>query len=220
MKFFRKKNFGILIIILLVFCCFLIYKNTTMPKLSENFETQQFETKKAEILIGIISDTHIPGRAKVLPKEIKEKFKGVDLIIHGGDFTNLETLEELKKIAPVFAVEGNIDPPQVREKLPEGILLKIYDFKIGIIHSPISFWLVSHLDFGAKLAERLAKKENFDILIFGHTHCSLLKELNFGGKKILLINPGSPTDPFFSKASVGILKINKESFKGEIIYLK
>lgn len=218
--FFRRKVSVIAIFILLAFGGFLIYKNMTMPEVPENFEVQQFETKETELLIGVISDTHIPDREKFLPEEIKEKFKDVDLIIHAGDLTNLKTLEELKKIAPVIAVEGNMDLPEVRNKLPEGILLKIFDWKIGIIHSPTSFWLISHLDFWAKLAERLAKKEDFNILIFGHTHSSCLKKFDFRGKKILLLNPGSPTAPFLLEPSLAILKITKDSFQGEIIPLK
>jgi len=216
-----KKKILISIIILGIFGSFLIYKNTTMPKISRNFPQIQFETEKQELLVGVISDTHIPERTKILPEEIKEIFKDTDLIIHAGDIENLETLKELEKIAPVFAVEGNMDFREVREKLPEGILLKIYDFKIGIVHSPFSFWLGSHFNWTQeKIVQRLVKKENFDILIFGHTHRPYLGELNFEGKKILLINPGSSTAPRFSKPSVAILKITKDSFKGEIIYLK
>ncbi|GEM_PF-202122 len=195
---------------------FVIYKNTTMPKI-ENFEVQEFKTEKEEILVGIISDTH----GKILPKEVKEIFKNTDLIIHTGDILNLETLEELEKIAPLFAVVGNEDSPEIKEKLPTSLSLKIFNFKISAVHSSFSFWLGSHFNLTQKTAaEKLTKKENFDILIFGHTHRSYLKELNFDEKKVLLINPGSPTAPFLSKPSVAILKIDKESFKGEIIYLK
>jgi len=218
-RFRRGPLILIPIIIIGIISGLSIYKTTTMPKI-ENFETQEFKTEKSEILIGVISDTHIPTRAKNLPAEIKDIFKNVDLIIHAGDFVNFETKKELEKIAPVIAVEGNMDLKEVREKLPEGIILKIYNFKIGIAHSPTSIWLVSHLDFGEKLAERLAKKENLDILVFGHTHRPHLEEFNFEGRKILLINPGSPTDPLFYQTAVGLLRITKDSFKGQIIYLK
>jgi len=227
-KFFQKITFGILVVFtVLTLGSFLIYKNTTMPEIPENFEIQQFETEKGELLIGIISDTHIPGRAEALPGEIEEIFKGVDLIIHAGDIENSETLKELEKMptvptqAPIFAVEGNIDSIEAKEKLPEGLLLKIYDWKIGIVHSPFPFWLGSHFNWTQeKVAKELVKEQNLDILIFGHTHVAFLKELNFEGKKVLLINPGSPTVPLFSKASICLLKITKDSLKGEIIFLE
>jgi hypothetical protein len=200
---------------------FLVYKQNKMPEISENFQTQEFKTGKNEVLVGIISDTHIPGRVKSLPREIFETFNGVDLIIHLGDIENLETIKELEKIAKVIAVEGNMDQKETKEKSPERILLKIYGWKIGVIHSPFPFWLGSHFNFiQEKAAQRLIEKEGFDILIFGHTHRPFLKELNLKGKKILLINPGSATVPFFTQPSVAILKINPQNFEAKIIYLK
>jgi hypothetical protein len=200
---------------------FLVYKQNKMPEISENFQTQEFKTEKNEVLVGIISDTHIPSRAKSLPKEIFEVFKDVDLIIHSGDIENLETIKELEKIAKVIAVEGNMDQKETKEKSPEGIFLKIYDWKIGVVHSPFPFWLGSHFNFiQEKAAQRLIEKEDFDILISGHTHRPFLEELNFKGKKILLINPGSATVPFFTQPSVAILKINPQNFEAKIINLE
>jgi hypothetical protein len=205
---------------------FLVYKQNKMPAIPENFKAQEFKTDQNEILVGIISDTHIPSRTKSLPKEIFEVFKDVDLIIHSGDIENLETIKELEKIAKVITVEGNMDQNETKEKLPEGILLKIYGWKIGVIHSPFPFWLGSHFNFiQEKTAQRLIEKEGFDILIFGHTHRPFLEELNFKGKdaerpkNILLINPGSATVPFFTQPSVAILKINPQNFEAKIISL-
>ena len=221
-KFFRKVVLGIFIIFgPLLLGTFLVSKQNKMPKIPQNFQLQNFQIEKKEVLIGIISDTHIPSRAKELPKEIFEVFKNSDLIIHSGDIENLETLKELEKIAPLIAVEGNMDQKETKEKLPEGVSLQIYNWKIGILHSPFPFWLGSHFNFiQEKMAQRLAEKENFDILIFGHTHRPFLKELDLKGKKFLLINPGSATIPFFTQPSVAILKINQQNFEAEIINLK
>ena len=220
-KFFRRVILGILIIFVpLLLGTFLIYKQNKMPEIPENFNVQEFKTGKNEVLIGIISDTHIPSRAKNLPKEIFEVFKNVDLIIHAGDIENLETIKELEKIAKVIAVEGNMDQKETKEKLPEGILLKIYSWKIGVIHSPFPFWSGSHLNFiQEKAAQKLVEKEKFNILIFGHTHRPFLKELNFEGKNVLLINSGSATVPFFTQPSVAILKMNPQNFEAKIINL-
>jgi len=220
-KFFRKVVLGILIIFgPLLLGTFLVSKQNKMPEIPQNFQNQELKTEKKEVLVGIISDTHIPGRAKELPKEIFEVFKGVDLIIHAGDIENLETLNQLERIAKVIAVEGNMDQKETKEKLPEGISLKIYDWKIGIVHSPFSFWLGSHFNFiQEKMAQRLVERENFNILIFGHTHRPFLKELNPGTKKILLLNPGSATIPFFTQPSVAILKISQQNFEAKIINL-
>jgi hypothetical protein len=192
-----------------------------MPKIPEKFETQQFQTEKKEVLIGILSDTHIPTRVKELPRKVKEILQNKDLILHSGDIVNLDTLKELEKIAPTFAVEGNMDFQKVREKLPEGLVLQIYKFKIGILHSPLPSWTFSHLNwFQERVVTKLIKEQKLDILIFGHTHRPLLKELNLDEKKVLLINPGSPTVPFLSPPSIATLKITKNSFLGEIIYFE
>lgn len=194
-----------------------------MPKFSKKFQETEFKTEKSEVKIGIISDTQTTEKIQELPKEIEEIFKNVDLIIHAGDIEKQEFIERLQKIAPLFAVKGNMDFSELKEKLPAGISLKVYNWRIGIVHSPLSFWIGSHFNQVQEIvAEKLAKKENFDILIFGHTHHPYLKEVDNAGKKILLFNPGSPTLPyiFSDKLSVGILRIKKDTFEGEIISLK
>ena len=49
------------------------------------------------MLIGLISDTHIPDRARIIPQNVIDAFEGVDLIIHAGDLTSLRIIEELEK---------------------------------------------------------------------------------------------------------------------------
>jgi len=63
---------------------------------------------------------------------------------------------------------------------------------------------------------RSAKKHDFDVLIFGHTHSPLLKERS----ETLFFNPGSPTNPlppFLTKPSVGLLKMDKDIINSQII---
>ncbi len=54
--------------------------------------------------IGVISDTH-----GLLRPEVFEAFAGVDHILHAGDIGSTDVLDELRAIAPVTAVAGNID---------------------------------------------------------------------------------------------------------------
>ena len=61
------------------------------------------------MLIGIISDTHVPDRANTLPKKVVDEFSNVDLIIHCGDVTDKEILDLLNDLANVVAVRGNMD---------------------------------------------------------------------------------------------------------------
>lgn len=65
------------------------------------------------IKIGLISDTH-----NYLDPQILEFFKGCDEIWHAGDFGNIQIAKELKKIAPVIGVYGNIDGEDIRNEFP------------------------------------------------------------------------------------------------------
>ena len=61
------------------------------------------------MLIGLISDTHIPDRRVKLPEKVLETFENVDLILHAGDITSQRVIDELEKSGPVIAVKGNRD---------------------------------------------------------------------------------------------------------------
>jgi len=171
-----------------------------------NRETN-FEVKKT---IGLISDTHVPKRAACIPKKVLEVFASVDYIIHAGDLVELSVIDELEQVAPVLAVHGNMDSPEVNNILPELNSLKIFDWKIGVLHDPNAL-------LGSDKMIYLAKENNFNVFVYGHTHASRIK----WESEILCINPGSPTDPasILNKPSVGLLKITKDRITPEIINL-
>ena len=85
------------------------------------------------MLIGLISDTHIPDRRIKLPQKVLEIFEGVDLIIHAGDITTQEVLDSLNSIAPTMAVEGNNDRNSGID-LNAMETLEVDDLKIVIVH--------------------------------------------------------------------------------------
>ena len=160
-------------------------------------------------IIGIISDTHIPARASVIPQTFLDAFKGVNLIIHAGDLVTLKVIDHLEKIAPVLAVYGNMDPSDVRQRLPKINSVEVYDFKIGVYHDPGALW-------GTSTMKRIAKENSFDVLIYGHTHRPSVKRMD----NVLFINPGSPTNPlppFITKHSVALMKIDKDKIEPQII---
>ncbi len=172
-----------------------------------NKSNQNFEASKS---IGLISDTHIPKRAICIPQRVFEIFKNVDFIIHAGDLVELTVIDELEQIAPVLAVHGNMDGPEVGIGLPKLDSLKIFEWKIGVMHDP-------DIVHGTNEMELIAKQYGFNVFVYGHTHSSRIK---WEGK-ILYINPGSPTDPasLVNKPSVGLLKITKENISPQIIEL-
>ncbi|MFX1388910.1 MAG: metallophosphoesterase family protein [Promethearchaeota archaeon] len=142
--------------------------------------------------IGIISDTHITkdynsGKVTALLNQLKLVFKDVDAIVHAGDICEKFFLDDIKKIAPVHAVKGNLDNIN---GLKNFINLEIGRYNIGVIHI-----LPANL-------EEFTKEHNLNILIFGHTHQPLIK----GTEYVLLINPGSPTEPKAPPEKKGFLK--------------
>src|SRR5665647_3780783 len=165
---------------------------------------------KAVKNVGVISDTHVPKRARCIPKRVFEIFQGVDYIIHAGDLVELAVMDELEQIAPVLAVRGNSDGLDIANALPKLSSLKVFDWKIGVIHD-------QNILEGLDSMEEIAKANGFDVFVYGHTH---IANVLWEGK-ILYINPGSPTDPAGSlnKPSVALLKITRETITPQIITL-
>jgi putative phosphoesterase len=169
-------------------------------------EMANFKSAKT---VGLIADTHVPARARCIPKMVFKIFENVDFIVHGGDLVRLAVIDELEQIAPVLAVHGNMDCPEVRGALPKLNSLKIYGWKIGVMHDPSTL-------FGRGKMREISKQNGFNVLVYGHTHNANIK---WEGKT-LYINPGSPTNPlssFVNKPSVALLRITKEAITPEII---
>ncbi|MEW5757920.1 MAG: metallophosphoesterase family protein [Candidatus Omnitrophota bacterium] len=162
------------------------------------------------IKIGVISDTHIPERAKTLPKKILDDFSTVDMIIHAGDFIDIEVLHKLQNLAKVIAVAGNMDFLEIKNELKEQEIIKVGDVKIAITHG---FGPPNEL---VELLKKAFKKEKPNAIIFGHSH-QPMNEIIDG---TLFFNPGSPTDKIFSPYnSYGILEIKGKKITGKIIKL-
>jgi len=161
-------------------------------------------------MIYVIADTHIPERVSRLPQKFVEKVKKDDLILHAGDFTDLKTYRDLKSLATLYAVCGNMDYPEIKKLLPAKEVLEFSGCKIGLIHGSGSPF---------NLAEKIFREfdENLDVIIFGHSH----SPYNLKHGRTLLINPGSLAGNLFSwKKSFGILNLNEEKIWAEIVYLK
>jgi putative phosphoesterase len=165
-------------------------------------------TLKATKTVGLISDTHIPKRARALPRKVLEIFEKTDYIIHAGDLVELAVVDELEQIAPVLAVHGNMDGMEVCGALPRLNSLRVFDWKIGVMHDP-------DVAFGFNRMRELVRENNFNVFVYGHTHVANIK---WEGKT-LYINPGSATVPesAFSKPSVGMLTITQETIIPQII---
>lgn len=158
--------------------------------------------------IGIIADTHIPGRRSRLPGVVAETFAGVDLILHAGDINHLSVLRDLNTIAPTFAVAGNSDPPGLQEALGYQRVFDLAGYRIGLTHG--------HRGPGRTTPERAWRTfgGRMDVVVFGHSH----QPLDQWRESCLLLNPGSPTDKRRERRySLAILTLTEEINSG-IVY--
>jgi len=149
--------------------------------------------------IAVLADTHV-NTLEHLPKKIIDAISTVDLVIHAGDFTDVQVFKDLKQLRGVKAVQGNMDSMELKTVLPVKEIVEIGNKRIGITHGSGS---------PRGIEERVRKmfeSDRIDIIVYGHSHQSQNRVIN----GILLFNPGKATDSF------GILKIDGE-VKGEII---
>ena len=153
-----------------------------------------------KMLIGLISDTHIPDRARIIPQNVIDAFEEVDLIIHAGDLTSLE------KIAPVMAVQGNMDRVN-GINLPKAKTIEAEGLKIGVVHGEV------YPRADTQQLVYLAKELDADILVSGHSHQPKIEKTD----GVLLINPGSPIVPRLADRTVMLLEINNKEVDVEII---
>lgn len=158
------------------------------------------------MLIGLISDTHIPDRARELPKNVISAFQNVDLILHAGDLTSMEVIDELEKIAPTIAIQGNMDRA-AGIILPNAKVIEAEGIKIGIAHGEV----YPRADTQQLLY--LAKQLDADILVTGHSHQPKIEQID----GVLLLNPGSPIVPILADRTVMLLEINNKDVDVEVV---
>ena len=133
--------------------------------------------------VAVLADTHAPRRWKSCPPQVAAHLRGADLILHAGDVCTAAVLNELAAYAPVRAVRGNNDGPDVAAwGAPETLDLDLGGLAVAMIH-----------DSGPANGRPTRLRRRFpaaDLVIFGHSHIPL--DHTEHGQRIF--NPGSPTD--------------------------
>ena len=169
--------------------------------------------------ILVLSDTHLPHEISSLKGAAWEKsdvenfldllhdpLGRADLILHAGDHTERLFYEALRRRGNLRAVQGNTDALELKAELPEFELISCEDVRIGLLHG----W------GGSKdLPERMFHawpEPKPDIIVFGHSHESCQRRI--GG--VLMLNPGSITNPRHSARSFGWLEINGKDYSASL----
>jgi len=131
----------------------------------------------------LVSDTHLPVRAKQLPPEVWTAVDAADLVIHAGDWVSATLLDQLEQRAEVLGVWGNNDGADLRARLPEVARATVEGIRFAVIH-----------ETGAAQGREGRMDAAFpetDVLVFGHSHIPWDTMSPAG---LRLLNPGSPTD--------------------------
>jgi len=153
--------------------------------------------------IGVISDTH----NKELSEELLDAIKGCDLILHAGDLTELQVLDNLKKMSKVEAVCGNMDSPKLRSVLKDKKTLKVEGKKLCLMHG------YGNPDRLIEVLKNELLPQKPDIIVFGHSHVPMNEDID----GVLFFNPGSATDTIFAPyRSYGIIEIERGKIKASI----
>lgn len=131
----------------------------------------------------LVSDTHIPPRARTLPDAVRRRADDADLIVHAGDWVVDSVLDDLAQHGEVVGVYGNNDGADLRARLPLVAHRRIEGVRLRVVHETGD----------ARSRERRmdAAYPETDLLVFGHSHIPW-DTLTPGGMRLL--NPGSPTD--------------------------
>ncbi|SOJ52703.1 hypothetical protein MSIMFB_00213 [Mycobacterium simulans] len=132
----------------------------------------------------LISDTHVPQRARDLPAQVWDEVATADVVMHAGDWVAPELLDALAaRAARLVACWGNNDGPQLRSRLPERADATLHGLRFTVVH-----------ETGAAAGREARMSRLYpdtDVLVFGHSHIPWDTTTKTG---LRLLNPGSPTD--------------------------
>ncbi len=148
--------------------------------------------------VVVLADTHAPRRWRVCPPRVAGQLRGADLILHAGDVCTASVLTELAEYAPVVAVLGNNDEPDVAAcGAAETAELDLDGFRVAMVH-----------DSGPAAGRMVRMRRQFpaaDLVVFGHSHIPL----DASAPGLRIFNPGSPTDRRRQPhGTIGVLEID------------
>ena len=161
------------------------------------------------MLVAIVADTHLPRGSRAIPARCLEVMRSAGLVLHAGDFVAEEVLAQIEALSrPVHAVQGNVDAPALRRRLPVEASVEVEGTVIGLVH-----------DAGparGRLARLRRRFPDADAVVFGHSHLPLHeREGDFQ-----IFNPGSPTERRrAAHHTMGLARIEARSIEFELVDL-
>lgn len=171
--------------------------------------------------IGLISDTHLPGKSNIINPEIAEIFSGVDLILHAGDISTPEGLRQVNALADTIAVHGNHrgDRTLFNPPLEERVIIEVVNgIRLGLVHGMRNEYhhatdtILGRSGFVKLNTQRIVNRitpwfEGVHGIVFGHAHWPIVRYEN----EFLFINPGCSFGTTY--ASCGVLEIDDKEIR-------
>ncbi len=132
----------------------------------------------------LMSDTHVPTRAKDLPARLWDEVDPADVVFHAGDWMALSLYEALEeRSARLVACWGNNDGDDLRARMPEVAEVTLDGVRFSVVHETGQS--------GGREKRMSTAHPDTDVLVFGHSHIPWDTTAETG---LRLLNPGSPTD--------------------------
>ena len=132
----------------------------------------------------LLSDTHVPKRARGLHPDLWRDIERADVVFHAGDWVEPALLDELLgRCRRLVGVHGNNDGDQLRSRLPRIARVELDGLRLAMVH-----------ETGPATGREVRCTQRFpdtDVLVFGHSHIPWDTVAPSG---LRLLNPGSPTD--------------------------
>ncbi len=164
------------------------------------------------VIIGVVSDTHMPRFGKALPSALRAGFarERVDIIVHCGDIVDAVAVPWFEAIAPFEAVAGNNDTRDLVRRYGHKRILEFGNVRIGVTHG--------HEGIGRSTlarAENMFTHDGVNAVLFGHSHVPYCQ---WHGD-VLYFNPGSPTDKRRQpNYSYGIIRIGNDTLEPRLVF--
>ena len=151
----------------------------------------------------------MPRGARRLPDECVTRIAEADLLLHAGDFSELEVLEELERIGPpLLGVCGNVDSSELRVRLPTTRIVEAAGARVALVHD-------AGPRAGTAGAHAAPLRRRADAVVFGHSHLPLHEHAEDGFQ---IFNPGSPTERRRAPAhTMGMARVDDGRIEFELI---
>jgi len=136
------------------------------------------------VQLVLLTDTHVPARARDLPAPLWDAIDAADVVVHAGDWVSTGLLDLLdSRTRQLVASYGNNDGADLRARLPLVARADLDGVRLGVVHEtgPAT----------GREARCDVAYPDLDVLVFGHSHIPW-DTVTPGGLRLL--NPGSPTD--------------------------